>query len=156
MASGYWMPTRDGDPAVKAIFDRHYSRRHYRDGRRPKLFVGPGEKMVLLGMDGRAILIWRKFISNDGQQGVSCAVFRNEGDHTSSTILMSGEMLAWERWPGERLYSYVDPKAVRSSNPGYCFMMAGWRKCGRSKGGLLILEKRCIVSDYEQQSRYSQ
>ena len=34
-----WVETRDGDPNVRVIFDRHYSRRHYLDGRDPALFV---------------------------------------------------------------------------------------------------------------------
>lgn len=49
--------------------------------------------------------------------------------------------LAWQKWPGERLYTYVNGGKVRSSNPGYCFLVAGWRKCGVTKDkGLIILE----------------
>jgi hypothetical protein len=47
---------------------------------------------------------------------------------------------AWARWPGERLYTYVDPRKVTGPNPGYCFIAAGWRACGRTMGGLRILE----------------
>jgi hypothetical protein len=36
---------------------------------------------------------------------------------------------------------YVDPSQVRSSNPGCCFKLAGWRQCGTTKErGLLIFE----------------
>ncbi len=62
--SGPWMVAKDGDPTCRAIFDRHYSRRHYRDGRRPKLFVGPGEKLVLRTASGDALAVWRKFIDD--------------------------------------------------------------------------------------------
>ena len=48
--------------------------------------------------------------------------------------------IAWRRWPGERLFTYVNGGKIRSTNPGYCFLMAGWRKCGISKVGLTILE----------------
>jgi hypothetical protein len=35
----------------------------------------------------------------------------------------------------------VNPRRVRSSNPGYCFQLAGWRRCGITKiRKLLILE----------------
>ena len=136
-----WIPTKDGDPTVRGIFDRHYSRRHYRDGRKPKLFVGPGEKMVLRTADASAIFVWRKFISMDNQEGVNCAVFRNEGNAVSSELILEAEILAWERWPGERLYTYVDGSAVKSSNPGYCFQKAGWVKCGVTQRGLIVLEK---------------
>jgi hypothetical protein len=44
-------------------------------------------------------------------------------------------------WPHPRHYTKVNPAAVRSANPGYCFLAAGWRRCGYTKGGLLILER---------------
>ena len=140
-ALGHWYSAADGDSRARAIFDRHYSRIHYKDGRKPKLFVGPGEKMVLLTSDCKALFIWRKFISGDGQTGVNCAVFRNEGPVQSSELIRQACELAWQRWPGERLYTYVDAASVQSTNPGYCFKMAGWQACGQTKvNKLLILE----------------
>lgn len=143
-----WLSIRDGDSRGFALYSRHYTYHDYRDGRRRNpsnptrfLFVGPGEKMVLLTADCRALFVWRKFIDNSGQTGVNCAVFRNEGDELSSSLILEAEQLAWQRWPGERFYTYVHSGKVQSSNPGYCFKMAGWRECGRTKGGLLILEK---------------
>lgn len=133
---GHWLPAKDGDHRARAIFDRHYSRRRYRDGRKPVQFVGPGEKMVLLTVECDALFVWRKFISDDGQEGVNCAVFRNESPAQSSTLILEAEELAWRRWPGERFYTYVNPRRVRSSNPGFCFLMAGWRRCGRTGGGI--------------------
>ena len=135
-----WLETRDGDPTVRSVFDRHYSRRHYRDGRSPKLFMGPGEKMVLKTPCARAVFGWRKFISDDGQEGVSCAFFRNENAGKSSDLIRAAMAAAHERWPGERLYTYVDARQIRSTNPGACFKAAGWGLCGMSKGGLVILE----------------
>jgi hypothetical protein len=136
------VPVKDGDATARAIFDRHYSRIRYRDGRDPVLFVGPGEKLVLLTPDALALFVWRKFIDDSGQKGVNCAVFRNEGPALSSGLILEAERWADERWPGERLYTYVNPRKVRSSNPGYCFTMAGWRPCGYTKRrGYRILEK---------------
>lgn len=110
------------------------------------MFVGPGEKMVLLTSDSRALFVWRKFISDDGQTGVNCAVFRNEGPELSSSLILEAEQLAWERWPGERLYTYVDGEKTKKRRgkrhpPGYCFIKAGWVECGQSKKGLTILKK---------------
>jgi hypothetical protein len=137
-----WMSVKDGDFTARSIFDRHYSRYRYADGRRPKLFVGPGEKLVLLWPDARALFIWRKFISDNGQTGVNCAVFRNEGAGLSSDLIREADAIADERWPGDRHYTYVNPRAVRSPNPGYCFLMAGWRRCGMTKERkLLVLER---------------
>ncbi len=135
----FWRPSKDGDPVGFALYRRHYSAKK---NPRPKIrqFVGPGEKMVLIGVDGNALFAWRKFIDDSGQKGVNCAVFRNESEHLSSEMIREAMVFAWDRWPGERLYTTVDAKAVKSSNPGCCFIKAGWRKCGRTKKGLLILE----------------
>ena len=144
-----WLPALDGDPRAFAIMQRHYSYQDYADGRRRdlsnpgrRLFVGPGAKMVLLSADCRALFVWRKFIDKSGQLGVNCAVFRNEGNELSSRLILEAEQLAWERWPGERLYTYVNAKKVKSNNPGYCFKKAGWNTCGFTQSKrLVILEK---------------
>jgi hypothetical protein len=139
---GRWVEVKDGDATARSLYDRHYSRYRYADGRNPKLFVGPGQKLVLVTKCGRAVFVWRKFISGDGQVGVNCAVFRNEGAGLSSELILEAEAIAWQRWPGERLYTYVNARRVSSRNPGYCFLMAGWRKCGVTKvKRLLIMEK---------------
>ena len=137
-----WVVTTDGDDTARTIFDRHYSRIRYRDGRKPLLFVGPGEKLVLLRHDARALFVWRRFISANGQQGVNCAVFRNEGTELSSQLITEADALADARWPGERHYTYVAPKRIRSSNPGCCFKAAGWRACGITKWNKLVVLER--------------
>jgi hypothetical protein len=100
--------------------------------------------MMLLTPDALAMFAWRKFIDHciPKQDGVNCAVFRNEGAGLSSDLIRAAEVIAWERWPGERLYTYVDPKRTRHKrDPGRCFLKAGWRHAGWTKGGLRILEK---------------
>lgn len=136
-----WMQVRDGNATARALFDRHYSRYRYKDGRDQSRFVGPGEKMVLLTPCARALCAWRRFISADDQSGVNCAIFRNEGAGLSSVLIQSAMQIAWQRWPGQRLYTYVNPRKVASVNPGYCFKQAGWRLCGITKTRkLLVLE----------------
>jgi len=121
-----WIEVKDGNDSCRAIFERHYSRQRFSDGRRPLLFVGPGEKLVLLTACARAVFAWRKFNSDDGQQGINCSIFRNEGAGRSSDLIRSAMNRARQRWPGQRLYTYVDPRKIKSSNPGYCFKVAGW------------------------------
>lgn len=144
--SRFWRAARDGDPIGREIYRRHYSARRYADGRQPALFVGPGQKVVLIAHSDDALFVWRKFVDDSGQQGINCAVFRNESPHRASEMILDAESYAWERWPGERLYTYVDAAMIRGSNPGYCFKCAGWSVCGLTKGGhgrrqLVILEK---------------
>ena len=135
-----WVKTKDGDPGVLSLYSRHYSRGTH--ARKTTQFVGPGEHMVLRTIDGLAFFVWRKFINQDHRQhGVNCAAFRNEGPRLSSGLIHAACALAWARWPGMRLYTYVNAARVRSKNPGYCFIAAGWARCGRSKKGLHIFER---------------
>jgi hypothetical protein len=139
-----WVLLRDGNDAARSMQRRHYSRRRYRDGRRVAKIVGPGHYLMMMhAPTGLALFVWRKFIDDSGQQGVNCAIFRNEGAGRSSDLIREADAIADERWPGERHYTYVDPKKLpRGSNPGYCFLMAGWRRCGVTKDkGLHILER---------------
>lgn len=146
---GFWLPVKDGDERAAALYRRHYSCHQYADGRRDRygyrnrfLILGPGEKMVLMTVACDALFAWRKFIDASGQRGINCAVFRNESPHLSSAMILEAEQHAWARWEAQRLYTYVNATAIRSTNPGYCFQVAGWRECGKTKSrGLVILEK---------------
>ena len=144
----FWRLAKDGDPIGLTIHRRHYSHRNYKDGRDPALFVGPGEKLVLIAHDDDGLFVWRKFIDDSGQQGINCAVFRNESPHRASDMILDAETWATDRWPGERLYTYVNARRIRSTNPGYCFLRAGWTRCGvtRGRSALVILEKASGVS----------
>jgi hypothetical protein len=135
-----WVEVRDGHPDLRPFYNRHYSAHRFRDGRQPPKIIGPGQYMALLAFDGTALFCWRKAIMMDGQEGVNCAVFRNEGKTRSSDLIRQAMTRAWKRWHGERLFTYVNPKKIASRNPGYCFKCAGWTRCGTSLGGLHILE----------------
>lgn len=136
----YWRQVKDGHPTAYALYRRHYSAAK---NPRPlqRQFIGPGEKLALLGRGGDALFAWRKErFRLDRQTGVNCAVFRNESTARSSDLIREAMVWAWERWPGERLFTFVDPSRVRSTNPGCCFIKAGWRRCGATRKGLLVLE----------------
>lgn len=138
--TSYWIISADGAPDAYLLARSHYSAAK---NKHPKIrqFVGPGEKMVLFGWFCKALFAWRKSrFRLDSQVGIECVIFRNESTHQSSDMIREAVSLAWERWPRERLYTHVDAKAIRSSNPGCCFKKAGWRKCGKTKTGLVILE----------------
>ena len=99
-----WWLTKDGDRACLAMYERHYSVYHYQDGRRRTQFVGPGEKVVLRTEQADAIWVWRKFIDDSGQQGINCAVFRNESSHRRCGHTKGG-LLIMERWKYDDQYS---------------------------------------------------
>lgn len=135
----YWIKVKDGNQIAIKLFAKHYSKYHYKDGRNPNRFVGPGERIVLIGKNNDALFVWRKFISGDGQNGINCSVFRNESKILSSILLGQAEMIAKQKWPNERFYTYVNPRKIKSTNPGYCFKVNGWKQCGKTKARKLII-----------------
>ncbi len=142
---GYWLPVKDGDDRARALYLRHYSAEksgHMRQQTGSRLFVAAGEKFVLLTVAADAVFVWlRNTVERyDKERGVICTLFRNESPVRSSDLIREAMALAWTRWPGERVFTYVNPGKIRSVNPGACFKYAGWRRCGMSKGGLVILE----------------
>ena len=142
-----WNVVRDGDSRIRGIYERHYSARKngatIRGAHSWNRICGPGEHLILLTPLCDALFVWiLQRYRADNQVGVNCAVFRNEGFVLSSILIHQAEVLARERWPLEwRLFTFIDGNKIRSTNPGYCFVQAGWRRCGLSNKGLVILEK---------------
>lgn len=147
-AGAKWFVVRDGDERALGLYLRHYSA-----GRaRAKLsahvrgnharFVGPGEQMVLMTSCARALFVWRRQqYRADGRKGVECVIFRNEGAGLSSELIAEACDMAWQRWPDDRLWTFVSPTQIRSSNPGFCFKVAGFTYVGVSASGLHVLER---------------
>jgi hypothetical protein len=141
---GHWYAVSRVDARARALFRRHYS--SYKNAaahRTSQEFIGPGETLVLITTDSLAMFAWQRCTVPrlDGQEGVCCVVFRNEGPVLSSDLIREACEMAWRRWPGKRLFTYVWDDKVASVNPGYCFKRAGWRACGRNTDGrLTILE----------------
>lgn len=147
IADAHWYAIRDADDRGLALYRRHYSAaiaatKAPSGPRRFRWFVGPGDRLVLLTTDGLALFSWRHQAHRlDGQTGVCCSIFRNEGPLRSSDLILEADDLAWSKWPHERHFTFVDPTRIKSTNPGCCFKKAGWRRCGTSSRGLHILER---------------
>ena len=149
-----WNEVLDGNATARDLFRRHYSYRPRRGGRANELIVGPGFKLLLLSKDAGALCCWRKEKHRaDGQDGVECAIFRRESGDLASHLLAKAMALCWQRFAGERLFTFVDPRKVEPTlikgvrghlYPvwGYCFYQAGWRFAGLSAKGLHILDCR--------------
>lgn len=99
-----WWLTKDGDVSCLALYERHYSCYRYADGRRRSQFVGPGESIVLRTDAADALFVWRNFIDDSGQDGINCAVFRNEGPYLSSELVRQADAIADHVWPRCRHY----------------------------------------------------
>lgn len=146
----HWYGSHRADPRGLALYQRHYSAAKnapYRQ-RRSLNFVAAGSPLVLLTTHADACFVWlRNTVERmDKQQGICCTLFRNESSILSSELVREADQLAWSRWPDEpRHFTYVDADKTKrrrgkQNPPGQCFLMAGWRQCGWSAKGLVILE----------------
>lgn len=126
------------DIFANILADRHYSRKSPGSGQ----IGGPGKKLILLTADCQAVIGFRESLfRKDGQTGVECFIFRNEGSALSSFLLEQALPYVLNKWNHTRLFTYVNPLLIRSCNPGCCFKKAGWTFCGKSlKSSLLIFE----------------
>lgn len=142
LLSEHWQLTVSReDGRLLAFLDDHYSCKEKQRKVRKHAY-GPGEDLALMTATLDAAFVWNyERYRLDGQTGINCVAFRNVGEILSSDLIREAVEIAWEKWPGERLFTFVNGSKVRSSNPGYCFLKAKWERCGRSAKGLLILEK---------------
>lgn len=119
------VPTSPFDRECAKLADRHYSRRTVGSPQ----FAYNGRKLVLRDSQGLVLFVWmfpRPELRMDGQVGYNNAIFRNESSRLSSDIILEAEQAAIAKWGPNRAYTYIDPRKVRSVNPGCCFKKAGW------------------------------
>lgn len=137
---GPWLVTHKGDRACRLLADRHYSRQTIGSPQ----FCRPGRNLVLRTAPGDAVWVTWSGIRDDGLQAWECAIFRNESNHLSSDMIraaVEATYIEWGQPPPDGIITYVDQSKVRSSNPGFCFLKAGFRRIGRSKRrGLVLLQ----------------
>jgi hypothetical protein len=128
---GQLVPTSHYDQECRILADRHYNRQ---SPGAPQ-FAGNGPKLVLRDAAGLVVWVWlnERQPRWDGQTGYYCQTFRNESARQSSSIIIDAERHAIDKWGPGRMFTYVDPGKIRSSNPGYCYLMAGWHPHGYSK-----------------------
>lgn len=166
-AAGRWELSSSSDPRALAVVDGrgrfaahgpHYSRRTPGS----KTFTGVGQEIVLVTTCGRAVwaCVRQRTPSKAGsgrtrgRAGASDVapvfvwrnmVFRNLGGGLSSDLIREATDMTYQEWtkrygvlPPERLRTEIKVSAVRSSNPGYCYLMAGWER-GPVRRGILFL-----------------
>lgn len=143
-----WTRVTKFDARAAALADRHYSRRT----RGSPQFMPPGQTIVLIAREGRAVFGWRPdpskgFKQMNGLDGWTCTIFRNESTALSSAMILEAEreLLKDGRGCGpDGMITYVWDRKVASSNPGYCFKQAGWVATGRSADGKKTLLQKAF------------
>ena len=73
-----------------------------------------------------------------------CSAFRNEGETLSSLLVreaLAATRCRWPEIPELGMITFVDSgKVRRKRDPGRCFLRAGFRSVGKTKGGLIALQ----------------
>ena len=134
-----WRVVTREHQGARQLADRHYTRRPKQRGKR--VFAAPGGVLVLLAESfwGRAAWVTRRsdFDKHQWPGAWCCTLFRNEGPWLSSRLIeqaVSRTHAAWGRAP-HGWVTFVDPSKVKSTNPGFCFLQAGWKRIGWTPGG---------------------
>ena len=127
-----WDVVKKTDPMAVALADDHYSRQT--PGSRE---IGPpGQKLVLLSPDHTAVwgshrpAPWTGIQRMDGFKGHNCFIFRNTGPILSSSLIWEAVGITALRWGAAPFITYVAVDHVRSTNPGYCYIQAGFVRTG--------------------------
>lgn len=139
-----WALSHRFDRAAVALADRHYNRRAVGSPQ----FVPPGRCVVLLSSCGRAVWTtswpFAEYVRHDWPGAWINSLFRNEGAGLSSELIR--EAVAATRWlwpdvPPLGMLTFVDANRVRRKrDPGRCYLRAGFRRVGTTKGGLVALQ----------------
>lgn len=144
----HWLIAKSGkfDPIGQQLVRGHYSRRKPDSPQ----FMPPGETIVLIDREQTAVWgWWRPHPSSgiramNGHDGWTCSVFSRHGGPRASELVLDAERaLALLTASGQTagpcgpsgMLTYVWRSKVRSSNPGYCYKVAGWSKIGTCARG---------------------
>lgn len=139
-----WRETNRADPRARMLADRHYNRQKVGAPQ----FVPPGRCMVLLTPKADAFWVtswpFAEYVQHAWAGAWMCSAFRNESDQRASDLIRAAVAATRWKWPDVPalgMVTFVDASKVRHTRqPGRCYLKAGFRRCGETKGGLVALQ----------------
>ena len=126
-----WQLSHRFDRRALPIADSHYNRQKIGSPQ----FVPPGRCLVLLTRNEDALWVtswpFPEFVRHAWPGAWINSLFCNRGPLLSSELIL--EALAVTRWlygapPPLGLITFVDSTKIKSTNPGFCYLQAGFRK----------------------------
>lgn len=144
MTAEHWTLSNRGDIEALPLADRHYNRQKIGSPQ----FVPPGRCIVLLTKDRKALWVsswpFPEYVKHAWAGAWLCSCFRNEGDTLSSILVTEAVGVTrsiWGKPPELGMVTFIDTGKVRKKRDwGRCYLKAGWRNCGKTKGGLVALQ----------------
>lgn len=138
-----WVRSHRADPEVVPLADRHYNRQKIGSPQ----FAPPGRCLVLKTHNADAFWItsypFARYVKHAWAGAWVCSAFRNEGHVLSSELIREAVAVSRWEWPTPELgmVTFVDTKKTRKKrDPGYCYLKAGFKNVGFTKGGLVALQ----------------
>jgi hypothetical protein len=135
----WWTPSHKFDPRSCLIADRHYNRRKIGSPQ----FVPPGRAVVLRHDDDALwVTSWpfAEYVRHAWPGAWVNSLFRNESDRLSSELILEAvahTRSVWPEPPPLGMITFVDAgKVKRKRDPGRCYLRAGFKPVGFTKGGL--------------------
>lgn len=135
-----WTISHRFDPAAVAIADRHYNRQKVGTPQ----FVPPGRCLVLLDNAALWVTSWpfAEFTKHDWAGAWVNSLFRREGGELRASEMIRQGVAATRWYFGETprlgMVTFVDRSKIRHKrDPGRCYLRAGFKAAGQTKGGLL-------------------
>lgn len=138
-----WRLSHRADSDVVPLADRHYNRQKVGSPQ----FAPPGRCLVLKTPAADAFWItsypFAEYVKHAWAGAWICSAFRNESSNLSSDLIL--EAIAWSRrqWeaPPLGMLTFVNADKVRRKrDPGRCYLRAGFRNVGTTRGGLIALQ----------------
>jgi hypothetical protein len=146
MAAMIWRLSTRADRFARDIADRHYNRQKIGSPQ----FVPPGRCLVLTAetSTGRALWVsswpFAEYVKHAWGGAWLCSAFRNEGAGKASDLIrqaVAATRYFWGEPPPLGMVTFVDrAKITPKADPGHCFIIAGFRPVGETKGGLPALQ----------------
>lgn len=139
-----WARTWRADPVVRALADRHYSRKTPGAAQ----FSPPGRNLTLRTLSGDAgwVTAWERseYVLHGWGDAWTCAFFRNEGNSLSSGLIAEAVAATRAKFgdpvPEGGFLTFVDATKVRHKrDPGRCFIRAGFKPVGHTKKRSLVV-----------------
>jgi hypothetical protein len=137
-----WRVSNRADPRAVLIADRHYNRQKIGSPQ----FVPPGRCAVLIADGALWVTSWpfAEYVKHEWAGAWVNSLFRSERDDRASDMILAAISATRHFWtpPPLGMITFVDPKktpgvVVRGERiHGFCYMKAGFRHVGFTKGGL--------------------
>ncbi len=140
----FWELSHRADSRSVGIADRHYNRQTIGSPQ----FVPPGRCLVLRERHGKALWVtsypFAEYVKHAWAGAWVNSLFRSEGAGLASDLIREAVAITRSIWtpPELGIISFVDPDHVSPTiirgKPlyGYCYLKAGWKHVGFTKGGL--------------------